>query len=102
MSRKTLIFAAIAMVALPAAVQAQSRTTAPTRDQPGASEYAPGQQNRSGTHPGASGSAPGQRGKNSAQDAKDFAPGQRMNDTTGSTSGMGARSPTGSTSGTRR
>ncbi|HET7682021.1 MAG TPA: hypothetical protein VFK79_18020 [Xanthobacteraceae bacterium] len=57
-------------------------------DSPGASGYAPGKQDRSGTTgPGASDFAPGQRAKTEGGVAKDYAPGQRMkNETTGSAS----------------
>jgi hypothetical protein len=47
-------------------------------DSPGASGYAPGQQDRSGTDRGASSSAPGQRAKDEGGAAKDYAPGQQM------------------------
>ena len=48
-------------------------------DSPGASGYAPGKQDRSGTTgPGASDFAPGQRAKTEGGVAKDYAPGQRM------------------------
>jgi hypothetical protein len=47
-------------------------------DSPGASGYAPGQQDRTGTDRGASSSAPGQRAKTEGGAAKDYAPGQQM------------------------
>ncbi len=55
---------------------------------PGASGYAPGQQDRTGTEPGASSSAPGQRVKSEGGAAKDYAPGQQMknSETSGSAS----------------
>jgi hypothetical protein len=54
----------------------------------GASDYAPGQQDRTGaTGPGASDFAPGQRAKTEGGVAKDYAPGQlKKNETTGSAS----------------
>jgi hypothetical protein len=53
---------------------------------PGASGYAPGQQDRMGTERGASSFAPGQRAKTEGGSAKDYAPGQQMKaaETTGS------------------
>ena len=46
-------------------------------DKPGASGFAPGQQDRTGTEQGASSFAPGQRAKEEGGAAKDFAPGQQ-------------------------
>ena len=51
---------------------------AQTDQKPGASGFAPGQQDRTGTDQGASSSAPGQRQKSGEGAAKDFAPGQQM------------------------
>jgi hypothetical protein len=57
-------------------------------ESPGASGYAPGQQDRTGTERGASSSAPGQRVKDEGGAAKDYAPGQQMknSETSGSAS----------------
>ena len=66
-----------------------SATALAQSSSPGASGYAPGQQDRTGaTGPGASDFAPGQRAKEEeGKTAKDFAPGQqKKNDTTGAAS----------------
>lgn len=64
-----------------------SATAFAQTDSPGASGFAPGQQDRTGTERGASSSAPGQRVKTEGGAAKDYAPGQEMkNETSGSAS----------------
>jgi hypothetical protein len=65
-----------------------SSTAFAQTNSPGASGYAPGQQDRTGaTGPGASDFAPGQRAKTEGGAAKDFAPGQqKKNETTGAAS----------------
>jgi hypothetical protein len=74
---------------------------AQTDTKPGASGFAPGQQDRSGTtQPGASEFAPGQRQKSGEGAAKDFAPGQQMKgsetDASAGTDTKGKPSTTGS------
>jgi hypothetical protein len=80
MKRSTLLTIAAAGLLL-GSVTAFAQT-----DSPGASGYAPGQQDRTGTERGASSFAPGQRAKTEGGSAKDYAPGQRMKaaETTGS------------------
>lgn len=85
--------AAALFVALPMASYAQSSNANPNSN--GASQYAPGQQDRSTmTGPGASSAAPGQKMQNdttgsvSGQGASSYAPGQQKKlptDSTGTT-----------------
>lgn len=79
MSKTATLLAATLLIGLPALAQAQAARTLPT-DQPGASEYAPGQRAKSSvTGQNANDYAPGQRAKTSVtgDSAKSFAPGQK-------------------------
>jgi hypothetical protein len=62
---------------------------------PGASGFAPGQQDRTGTERGASSFAPGQLQKNGETgDAKNYAPGQRMKSETNGSADVKAKAKT--------
>jgi len=89
MKRSTLLAVTAASLLLGSATAFAQQTT-----QPGASGFAPGQQDRTDTDKGASSFAPGQMQKSGEGAAKDFAPGQQMKNpetnatgTTGSNSG---------------
>jgi hypothetical protein len=90
MASKTLLFAATLFLAAPAHGHAQTPRGNTLPDQPGASEFAPGQ--RATTKRPAKTFAPGQKAKATGQPAKTFAPGQQDDSTsTGTTSGARAR-----------
>lgn len=78
MSKKATLLAATLLLGLPALAQAQTTRALP--DQPGASEYAPGQRAKSSTTgQSATDFAPGQKAQSSmtGESAKSFAPGQK-------------------------
>jgi len=79
MSKKATLLAAALLIGLPALAQAQTTRQLPP-NQPGASEYAPGQRAKSSTTgQSASDFAPGQKAQSSTTgaSAKSFAPGQK-------------------------
>jgi hypothetical protein len=80
MSKKTILLAATLLLGLPALAQAQTMPRKMPQDQPGASEYAPGQRAKSSvTGQSANEFAPGQKAKSSVtgESARSFAPGQQ-------------------------
>jgi hypothetical protein len=82
MSKTTTLLATALLFGLPVVAQAQTTRQLPP-DQPGASEYAPGQRAKSSTTgQSASDFAPGQKAQSSTTDApaKSFAPGQKAKD----------------------
>ena len=75
MTSKTLLLAATLLLAVPTLGHAQTPRGNTLPDQPGASEFAPGQ--RVTTKKPAKTFAPGQKAKATGQPAKTFAPGQQ-------------------------
>lgn len=72
---KTVLFALGALASVPTLSHAQASRSSTPPNQPGASEFAPGQRAQPGRP--ANTFAPGQKAKTSSQPAKSFAPGQQ-------------------------
>jgi hypothetical protein len=82
----------LALVGSSALAQGRQTTIRTQPTGPGASEFAPGQQPRTGTMRGASQFAPGQQMQRTGRPARTFAPGQRarLTTSTGVRAGGGA------------
>jgi hypothetical protein len=82
--RMNTVFAAALLLAVPSLTYAQSSRSGAMPNQPGASEFAPGQQAKRTGMP-AKKFAPGQQAKRTGRPARTFAPGQQDNTTSAGT-----------------